>query len=105
LFCQKQGAANGTIDRELGVSGRTLRFAHENGKLHRIVSPDDLHAVARRFEESDKLGIRTLTRRRETSRMRVVWCFGQRPKTPTVRKVRAHFGHSGGHSGKIPSTN
>jgi len=35
LTRQKQGAANGTINRDLGVLGRMLRLAYENGKLHR----------------------------------------------------------------------
>jgi hypothetical protein len=30
---QTEGVANGTIDRELGVLGRMLRLAYENGKL------------------------------------------------------------------------
>ena len=33
---QRQGAANGTINREFGVLGRMLRLAYENGKLHRL---------------------------------------------------------------------
>jgi hypothetical protein len=35
LVRQKEKAANGTINRELGVLGRMLRLAYENGKLHR----------------------------------------------------------------------
>lgn len=33
---QGEGAANGTVNRELGVLGRMLRLAYENGKLLRL---------------------------------------------------------------------
>ncbi|MGD0266414.1 MAG: site-specific integrase [Candidatus Methylomirabilota bacterium] len=43
---QKQGAANGTINRELGVLGRMLRLAYENGKLMRL-------PIIRQLKEAD----------------------------------------------------
>src|SRR5207253_3504479 len=33
---QREGAANGTINRELGVLSKVLRLAYENGKLVRV---------------------------------------------------------------------
>ena len=36
---QAEGAANGTINRELAVLGRMLRLAYENGKLLRLPDP------------------------------------------------------------------
>jgi integrase len=42
---QAQGAANGTINRELAVLGRMLRLAYEHGKLARL-------QVIRKLEEA-----------------------------------------------------
>jgi integrase len=58
---QAQGAANGTINRELGVLGRLLRLAYENKKLDRLPvmrKPKEAAPRAGFFEDDQYAAVR-----------------------------------------------
>ncbi len=91
---QSQGAANGTINREVSVLGRMLRLAYENGKLLRLPVIRKLKEAAPRsgfFEEAQFKAVRNRLRPDLQTAVTIAYTYGWRMQSEVLTLERRHL--------------
>jgi hypothetical protein len=92
---QGEGAANGTINRELAVLGRMLRLAYEHGKLLRLPVIRKLKEAAPRqgfFERDAYEAVRRRLRPDLQVAVAIEYAFGWRCQSEVLRLERRQVG-------------
>ena len=91
---QQEGAANGTINRELGVLSKMLRLAYENGKLVRVPVIRKLREAEPRsgfFEEEQFKAVRRRLPADLQAAITVAYTYGWRMRSEVLALERRHL--------------
>src|SRR5437660_1413643 len=91
---QREGAANGTINRELGVLSKVLRLAYENGKLVRVPVIRKLREAEPRsgfFEEDQFKAVRRRLPADLQAAITVAYTYGWRIRSEVLALERRHL--------------